>query len=99
MWRDESKKHYFWTGISKDFVELMKELESMEAEEQTDLYVFDMHMRSKGDWKVFNAAETKEIKGFIKILVDDTKRHARTIARIIRVLHSYKKDIETQEKP
>ena len=94
MWKDATKKRYYWHAIGEDFTKLLEELVDAEQEEESDLFRFDLHMRSAKDLAVFNKVERNEIKRLFSILIKDTKRHSRCMARISKLLESYKKEFE-----
>ena len=89
MWKNKSFKRYYWAGIGEEFKKLANEMTQVEAEEGGDLFLLQMHLRSKSEMSVFDEEERKQIEHLLSLLIEDSKRHERTLGRISNVLDSY----------
>ena len=91
MWFDEKKKHYFWIAIEDEVNRLGEDLVKVEEIEECDRYIFSLHMNDVQDLNVFNAVEREEILDVLSVLIDDAKKHCRTLSRVMKTIEHYKK--------
>ena len=53
MWTENVKDRYWWVKIQSQLEELMCELSMAEEEEQTDLYLLQLHLNNESDLSFF----------------------------------------------
>ena len=94
MWKDLTKKRFYWAEIQEDFDEFLKELSSTEVEEEADLFRLRMHERSQADLSVFSAAEKKEILSLLGRLIRDTRHHGRELRHIVAALKRFRRSFD-----
>jgi energy-converting hydrogenase A subunit M len=73
-------------GLRKDILEFLEELGEAEIEEDNDIYVLMMHLGNAEDLNIFDASEQDEIRRLMSVLLHDSKRHRRLLARISKVV-------------
>ncbi|OGW86831.1 MAG: hypothetical protein A3C35_05410 [Omnitrophica bacterium RIFCSPHIGHO2_02_FULL_46_11] len=82
MWTENVKDRYWWVKIQSQLEELMCELSMAEEEEQTDLYLLQLHLNNESDLSFFTKEEQKKIRDLLSALIKDTARHSNLLGEM-----------------
>jgi hypothetical protein len=65
---------------------LRDQLARLLQEEEMDLFILTMHYRNDGDLNYFPEADRGQVKSIFDTLIQDTRRHAQLLNRIIELI-------------
>lgn len=83
MIQDRIRLPYPWIKIKNELEELLYKLSLAEDEEDGELFLFRLYLQDDEDLNYFNPQEKEEIKGLLKLLIEDTRRHTELIGEMI----------------
>jgi len=94
MSNSQLQKRYLWAGVGEDIKALISELTEAEAEEDSGLYLLMMHFKNEEDLNFFTPSDKKEVNMLLSKLIEDSKRHYRTLSRLGKVFEAYQRKME-----
>jgi hypothetical protein len=88
-WTEPKNRRLFWAAVQEDVANLIRDLTQAEEDEEVDLYRFNLYASNAGDLEVFSESHRAKVAFYLNHLIADTRRHARWIRRLIRVLKRF----------
>ena len=82
MIKERIRLPYPWIKIKSDIEELLYKLSLAEDEEESELFLFQLYLQNEEDLSFFTPKEREEIKGLLKVIIEDTRRHTGLIAEM-----------------
>ncbi len=82
MIKERIRLPYPWIKIKNEIDELLYKLSLAEDEEESELFLFQLYLQNEEDLSFFNLKEQEEIRGLLKLLIEDTRRHTELISEM-----------------
>ncbi len=80
MIKERIRLPYPWIKIKNEIDELLYKLSLAEDEEESELFLFQLYLQDEEDLSFFSPKEQEEIRGLLKLLIEDTRRHTELIS-------------------
>lgn len=65
--------------------ELIKKIAHMLEEEETDIYVLTLYFLNSKDMEYFDKKDATRIRQIMKVLIEDTHRHAELLKLVVEL--------------
>ena len=88
MSKTRTKHHIQSAEVKRDALaeELLQKLENCLQDEEVDIYVLTMHLLNHDDMNYFREKDRERIERIFGTLIQDTKRHSRSLQKILETL-------------
>ena len=90
MWKDAVEKRFYWANMGKEIEKLLYELVKAEEEEDAGIYLLQMHFDHAHEPIPFKSDEKKKIRGFLTILIEESRGHQKLLQDVIAKLEKEK---------
>ena len=74
---------YPWVKSKSQSRELLRRLSLVEDQEESELFLFGLYLDNKEDLQFFNDQEKERVKGYLRFLIEDSRRHKDILNQIM----------------